>query len=99
MKNKSNNKNASSRKAYSYKWAVIGLILSIVAMAAGAIPIGLIGILVAFFGLAYTRRKNKIIAWARTQPIEYQQTWRTDQDIKRAYKNRDSRKRSNNNKH
>lgn len=47
-------------------------------------------------GLAYARRKNKIIAWARTQPAEYQQTWRTDQDIKRAYKNRDSRKSSNN---
>jgi hypothetical protein len=95
MKNKSNNKNAYSRKPYSYKWGVIGLILSIIAMAAGAIPIGLIGILVAFFGMAYTSRKNKIIAWARAQPIEYQQTWRTDQDIKRAYKNRDSRKSNN----
>lgn len=47
MKNKSNNKNAPSRSAYSYKWGVIGLILSIIAMGAGAIPIGLIGILVA----------------------------------------------------
>jgi hypothetical protein len=95
MKNKSNNKNAPSRKDYSYKWGVIGFILSIIAMGAGAIPIGLIGILVALIGLTYARRKNKIIAWARKQPAEDQQTWRTDQDIKRAYKNRGSRKSNN----
>ncbi|HET7283344.1 MAG TPA: hypothetical protein VFI70_01540 [Nitrososphaeraceae archaeon] len=80
------------KNAYSYKSGIIGLVLSIIALATGALAIiGITGIVISMVGLAYTTKKNKIARWARAQEVK---AWANDKEIKEAYKHRDDLHRS-----